>query len=412
MIAIIGGGISGIAAAKTLSENNKDFLLFEKENIIGGHQLTFKLDGCLVDVGFIYGHKRSYKELIDLIKELNLKKITHKIEYASYDKNNIIFSNKVHSKEFLDEIKKIKKLASNRKKIYWLYTFSYFLKKYSFTERFIKYVIEPNLSIFFVTGNDAFNKPAYIILGMINDEWVSLENNNNKNLWSVKGGNNQIINGIIRKYKFKNKIKLNEKVLAVKKNNKFILETTKNKYIFDDIIIACNLHNIVKFYSPETYMQKLLFNLLLDKQFKSYGILHNYNKIIPKNNGEYYFFNKTKETWQLSGVLGCGWILTISPTIITDIPENFIFKKFKWWHPNQDLKYLLFVILLNRGLINIFETNKVYFCGSWTTILSHNYAYKSGIYAAERVMKTKKNFESLLAVIIFIIIIIVVNKNL
>ena len=48
---VIGGGITGLAAAYTLQDNHTDYLLIEKENRLGGKVLTEKKDGFVLEGG-------------------------------------------------------------------------------------------------------------------------------------------------------------------------------------------------------------------------------------------------------------------------------------------------------------------------------------------------------------------------
>ncbi|RAP31766.1 hypothetical protein DID78_00385, partial [Candidatus Marinamargulisbacteria bacterium SCGC AG-343-D04] len=51
-IVIIGGGLAGLTAAKTLEEHNINYILLEKNSTIGGKQRTDTLDGFQCDHGF------------------------------------------------------------------------------------------------------------------------------------------------------------------------------------------------------------------------------------------------------------------------------------------------------------------------------------------------------------------------
>jgi|TARA_B110000263_G_C15310878_1_gene513163 protoporphyrinogen oxidase len=70
-VGIIGSGISGLSAAKILSENNFDVTIYETSQIIGGQLNTKVING--VSIESFYHHAFSNdKELIELIEELNL----------------------------------------------------------------------------------------------------------------------------------------------------------------------------------------------------------------------------------------------------------------------------------------------------------------------------------------------------
>lgn len=75
-IAVIGSGISGLAAAYYLSRKYEVFL-FEKEDRLGGHTHTVTVDSSrgplAVDTGFIVHNDRTYPNMVKLFTELDIK---------------------------------------------------------------------------------------------------------------------------------------------------------------------------------------------------------------------------------------------------------------------------------------------------------------------------------------------------
>jgi predicted NAD/FAD-binding protein len=74
-IAVIGAGISGMAAAYLLSRKHEVWL-FEKENRLGGHTHTHAIEtsrGVLpIDTGFIVHNDRTYPNLVRLFRQLGI----------------------------------------------------------------------------------------------------------------------------------------------------------------------------------------------------------------------------------------------------------------------------------------------------------------------------------------------------
>ena len=102
-IAIIGSGISGLAAAYVLNKNH-DIRIFEANNYIGGHTHTHDINirgkEFKVDTGFIVYNERTYPNFIKLLDILgverqlstmgfSVKSISKDYEYAGESLNSL-----------------------------------------------------------------------------------------------------------------------------------------------------------------------------------------------------------------------------------------------------------------------------------------------------------------------------------
>lgn len=84
-IAVIGSGISGLAAAYYMSRKHEVFL-FERDERIGGHTHTVTIESSRgplpVDTGFIVHNDRTYPNLIRLLAELGVPRVNSDMSFA------------------------------------------------------------------------------------------------------------------------------------------------------------------------------------------------------------------------------------------------------------------------------------------------------------------------------------------
>ncbi|MCE2965648.1 MAG: FAD-dependent oxidoreductase [Alphaproteobacteria bacterium] len=85
-IAVIGAGISGLAAAYLLNQSGKQVTLFEKNARIGGHahtnEVRFGEHTVPVDTGFIVFNDRNYPNLVKLFKHLDVASEASDMSFA------------------------------------------------------------------------------------------------------------------------------------------------------------------------------------------------------------------------------------------------------------------------------------------------------------------------------------------
>lgn len=52
-VAVVGSGVAGLTAARTLAQSGANVVLYEKDSHIGGHANTLHVDGVALDIGFM-----------------------------------------------------------------------------------------------------------------------------------------------------------------------------------------------------------------------------------------------------------------------------------------------------------------------------------------------------------------------
>ena len=90
-IAIIGGGISGLAAGWYLSRRHEVFL-FEKEPRLGGHTNTVMVEAAAgvipVDTGFIVHNDRTYPNFLKLLDQLRVETRPSDMSFSVYSRQS------------------------------------------------------------------------------------------------------------------------------------------------------------------------------------------------------------------------------------------------------------------------------------------------------------------------------------
>nr|CAD1840899.1 unnamed protein product [Ananas comosus var. bracteatus] len=72
-VAVVGAGISGMAAAYALAKAGAEVVVYEKEDYLGGHAKTVAVDGVDVDLGFILFNRVTYPNMMELFESLGVE---------------------------------------------------------------------------------------------------------------------------------------------------------------------------------------------------------------------------------------------------------------------------------------------------------------------------------------------------
>ncbi|KAL3683325.1 hypothetical protein R1sor_001347 [Riccia sorocarpa] len=72
-VAVVGSGVSGLVAARTLAQSGVNVVLYEKDGHIGGHAHTLHVNGIALDIGFMIFNQVTYPNVIAFFEEIGVE---------------------------------------------------------------------------------------------------------------------------------------------------------------------------------------------------------------------------------------------------------------------------------------------------------------------------------------------------
>ncbi|MBI28794.1 MAG: hypothetical protein CMI95_02740 [Pelagibacteraceae bacterium] len=355
-IAIIGSGISGISAAYLLS-TDYNVSIFEKNNYFGGHTRTITVNDSGnhidIDTGFIVFNEKSYPDLSNFFKILNIDiqdsemslSISSKknnLEYSSKNIHNQIknFKNVVYIKIIRDIIRFYKSAPYILKNVNIdNLSISDFFKKTSYSSDFLEYHIYPIASSIWSTDIKYikdFPIKSFIIFFIENDlfnfllrpKWKTLVNRGKSYIEKVLSKTNI-------------ESKFNEKVIKlIRNNNKITLISENNSYSFDEVVLATHADQALKIIANPTIDEKRILSKFTYNENEIF--LHKDQNFMPKNKkiwSSWNFLGEKYDKFSLSYWMNSlqktnykeNYFVTVNP--INEIDNKLILNSAKLKHP-------------------------------------------------------------------------------
>jgi uncharacterized protein len=259
-IAVIGAGISGMAAAYFLSRKH-EVSLFEKEDRLGGHTHTHQLQTSVgtraIDTGFIVYNERTYPNLTRLFRELGVETINSDMsfgvsclqtgfEYSSRglagffaDKRNLF---RTRHFTLLAEILRFNRVSENSLKANTLsgMTLAEYARRHGFRQELLDRYLYPMSSAIWSTSRGEIQEfPAETLIRFFANHGLLGVNTHPQ--WKVlKGGSHQYIAPLTSPYR--ERIFKNASPAAVSRTENGAVLKFRNRpdMIFDSVVLACH----------------------------------------------------------------------------------------------------------------------------------------------------------------------------
>ena len=387
-VAVIGSGISGLSAAYFLSKKYK-VDLFEKEDRFGGHSHTIDIklnedtNKIHADIGFIVFNKKTYPNLINFFKEIDIEieKSNMSLSFMSKDIDleycgkglKGIFSHKKNLlnfnffKMFL-EILKFYKKSSKLNEFNEDISLGEYLVNEKHSEYFINYHLIPMVSaIWSMPPYDAKKMPIKFFMKFFQNH--GLFNLSKRPQWyTVKNRSRQYVNKVIEKISgehFKN-----YKIEKIKRISNFvrIFYGSENEYFdYDKVIIATHADEAKKMIEDKSEEEAKILGSFQYK--KNLAIIHSDEVVMPQKRFNWSAWNtsiskkNSSVTYWLNLLqnfkINKNIFLTLNP--FEKINTDKIIKKVEFTHPYYDHN-----TLKNQKNLHLIQNKKnILFCGSY-----------------------------------------------
>lgn len=329
-IAIVGGGVTGLTAAKRLIDKGYQVTVFEKEKSLGGLNEVFEIEKEKLEK--VYHHIfKTDLEVIKLIEELGLVDILewHKSSVAVYSKNNFYsFSGAIDLLKFpdLDFISKFRlgliylwlKFDNNWQK-YEDVPAAKWMEKWAGKNAY-KVIWEPLMKGKFHDYSDKVSMSW--LWARIHTRGGSTNEKGEEVLGYIKGSFGKIADALAKEIKRKEgEIKLDSAVelIAERKDKKINVKVDSKNYVFDKVLVTTPSEIFAKMIDEKKYkkyadnLQKINYLGAMTVVFSSDQKLSNYywhnindlqspflvfvqhTNLVPKDNysGKYIYYMGT-----------------------------------------------------------------------------------------------------------------------
>ncbi|WP_379088895.1 NAD(P)/FAD-dependent oxidoreductase [Pedobacter sp. UC225_65] len=410
-LAIIGTGIAGMGCAHFLHQKY-DITLFEELDYIGGHTNTVTVmengKPVYIDTGFMVFNYQTYPHLCELFKEIDapVKKtdmsfsvqyLPNGLEYSGSSMRHLFAQKRnIFNPTFLKMLLQINRFNKESVKIlddskYVNHSLGQYIKEFGYSEDMLwKYLIPMSSAVWSTPMEQILDFPAVSLIRFFkNHGFLGLDTQHQ--WYTLHQGSQAYREKLIAP--FKDKIKINSKVIAVERlpNGKVKVTTINgDQFEFDKVVMASHADQTYQLIKDKTIDEERLLSKF--KYQPNKAVLHTDQKQMPKKKLAWSSWNYRVEKqgdvlvpstiyWmnKLQGVSDeVDYFVSINPS--TTLDQTKVIKEIAYEHPLFDVP----AMQAQKELYLLNEAGPVYYCGSYFKYGFHEDAYKSAVKLCEK----------------------------
>ena len=435
-VAIIGSGISGLAAAHRLA-GAADITLFEAGDYFGGH--THTVDVTLpsksdpnswvthgVDTGFLVFNERTYPQLIQLFAELGVVTAKSEMSFSvkvpasnpahlgrthgalewSGSSLNSVFAQRGNllNWRFLRMLRDILRfnqrctaLAKSGAEAAMQQPLAHFLKQENFSDEFRDWYFLPMMGCIWSCPTDQMLQfPVATMIRFCHNHGL-LQVADRPQWWTVAGGARHYVEKIVAGISDR---RLSTRVHAIKRDADSVRifsgkVGSHQVETFDKVIMATHSDQALALLAQPTAAEQAVLGAI--RYQPNRAVLHTDTAVLPKRPLAWAAWNyeRAPETKRESAQVCLHYLLNllqplpfeqaviVSLNPVAGIAEDKILGSYDYSHPVFDLA----AIRAQQELPALQGQQNTYFCGAWTGYGFHEDGLKSGLLAAKELLQ-------------------------
>jgi predicted NAD/FAD-binding protein len=406
-IAVIGAGISGMAAAYFLSRKH-EVSLFEKEDRLGGHTHTHQIETSRgkrpVDTGFIVYNERTYPNLVRLFHELKIKTFNSDMsfgvschqtgfEYSSRgfagffaDKRNIFRSSHFR---LMAEIMRFNRISAASLKTNMLteMTLGQYANHHRFRSEFLDRYLYPMTSAIWSTSlGDIQKYPAEALLRFFSNHGL-LGINTHPQWKAVQGGSHQYIAPLTAPYRKRIDAGVSLATVSRTENGVALKFRDRPPVMFDSVVMACHAPQALALLQKPSELERQVLGAL--QTSANHIKLHTDSSVLPRRPAARASWNyhlnagsaSATVTYHMNRLQSLDtpedYLVTLNDT--NTVKNGAVLKQMTYDHP----LYTAEAMKAQRRWSEISNVDRIHYCGAYW----FNGFHEDGLNSALRVAR-------------------------